>query len=293
MKFANIKKDTYLCTEKSKSHMNPLLTRTSQLTLRILLLLALFGCERDIHIDYHSVDPITVVQAAITNEGCNVRVSTTQHMDDNIVSDKGVEGATIVISSGDSISQTLTYTRQGYYTAPLRGTPGTDYTIDVLLDGRHYTSTSTMQPMPQMNSFRFVWKKIMGQRLLFGDLRLQDIPAHTSYYFMHIYRNGIGYRWAVMRDNQSPDGELQQLFSFIREDDDDDDDSLHDGDQLRLEIRAIDRRAYDYLYSMQVMNGTGTNPIANFTGGCLGYFSAYSQFTHYCVYHPEEVESEV
>jgi hypothetical protein len=108
---------------------------------------------------------------------------------------------------------------------------------------------------------------------------------------MHIYRNSIGYRWAVMRDNQNPNEELQQLFSFFREGSNDSD-VLNEGDLLRIEIRAIDQRAYDYLYSMQLMNDTGTNPIANFSGGCLGYFSAYHQITYSYRYHASEVEDD-
>jgi hypothetical protein len=92
-----------------------------------------------------------------------------------------------------------------------------------------------------------------------------------------------------MRDDQNPNKELQQLFTFFREGSNDSD-VLHDGDRLHIEIRAIDQRAYDYLYSMQIMDNTGTNPIPNFTGGCLGYFSAYSHITYDCVYHDADVE---
>ena len=67
---------------------------------------------------------------------------------------------------------------------------------------------------------------------------------------------------------------------------------LVEGDKLRIELRAIDRRAYDYLYSMQIMDNTNTNPVANFTGGCLGYFSAYSQVTINYVFHADEVDEE-
>ena len=38
------------------------------------------------------------------------------------------------------------------------------------------------------------------------------------------------------------------------------------------------------------MDNTGTNPIPNFTGGCLGYFSAYSHITYDCVYYDADVE---
>ena len=68
--------------------------------------------------------------------------------------------------------------------------------------------------------------------------------------------------------------------------------TLQEGDRLLIEIRAIDQRAYDYLYSMQLMDNTGTNPIPNFTGGCLGYFSAYHQITYDCVFHVADAEED-
>jgi hypothetical protein len=43
---------------------------------------------------------------------------------------------------------------------------------------------------------------------------------------------------------------------------------------------------------MQMMDNTGTNPIQNLTGGCLGYFSAYSQVTYDCVFHTDDVEEK-
>jgi hypothetical protein len=132
----------------------------------------------------------------------------------------------------------------------------------------------------------------MGQRFLVGELLFQDILNQDNWYFTHLYRNGIGYRWAVKRDDQKPNGELQQLFSIARENDDDDKDMLHEGDRLHLELRAIDQRAYDYLYSMQIMGNTGTNPLPNFSGGCLGYFSAYSEVTMDFTYHEADVENE-
>ena len=140
-------------------------------------------------------------------------------------------------------------------------------------------------------SFRFIRKKIVSAYYLMGELMLQDIPNEDNCYFAHIYRNGTGYRWAVKRDDQNPNSELQQLFSFAREGSDDED-LLYENDKLHIEVRAIDQKSYDYLYSMQIMDNTGTNPITNFTGGCLGYFSAYSQITYDCVFHEADVEEE-
>lgn len=254
-------------------------------------LLLLSSCEKEIDLDYHQVDPIYVVEASISNEGTSVRISHTNNMDDNSsISD--ISGAKVTLSADNGSTTTIPYSRNGYYRAPsLKGVAGTTYTLTIDLDGHQFTSTSTMQRTPTLNSFRFVWMKVASERILFGDLRLQDIMNEDNWYFLHIYRNNIGYRWAVARDDQNPNKELQQLFTFFREGSNDSD-VLQEGDRLHIEIRAIDQRAYDYLYSMQLMDNTGTNPIPNFTGGCLGYFSAYNQITYDCVFHISDAEED-
>ena len=153
-----------------------------------------------------------------------------------------------------------------------------------------------MQQCPVMNSFRFVWKKIASERYLLGELHLQDIPHATNYYFLHIFRNNVGYRWAVLSDDQrNADGDLQQAFTCITEREQEkgtSSDVLNEGDRIRVDIRAIDRSAYDYLYSMQMMDNTGTNPVSNITGGCLGYFTAYYQITYNVIFHAADIEEE-
>ncbi len=253
-----------------------------------LNLILLSSCKKDIEIDYHQVDPIYVVEASVSNEGMEARISQTNNMDDNSTT-SNIDNAVVVVTGSDGSSKTLTYSKNGIYKSSAVGVPGVEYTIDIQFNGHHFTSSSIMQKMPKMNNFRFIRKKIVTENYQMGELLLQDIPNEENWYFMHIYRNHLGYRWAVKRDDTNPNGELQQLFTFAREGSDDKD-LLQEDDWLHIEIRAIDKKSYDYFYSMQIMDNTGTNPIPNFTGGCLGYFSAYSQITYDCEFHEADVE---
>ena len=253
-----------------------------------LNLILLSSCKKDIEIDYHQVDPIYVVEASVSNEGMEARISQTNNMDDNSTT-SNIDNAVVVVTGSDGSSKTLTYSKNGIYKSSAVGVPGVEYTIDIQFDGHHFTSSSIMQKMPKMNNFRFIRKKIVTENYQMGELLLQDIPNEENWYFMHIYRNHLGYRWAVKRDDTNPNGELQQLFTFAREGSDDKD-LLQEDDWLHIEIRAIDKKSYDYFYSMQIMDNTGTNPIPNFTGGCLGYFSAYSQITYDCEFPEADVE---
>ena len=262
----------------------------------------LTSCEKEIDIDYHQVDPLYVAEGLITQDGSTnytkrptfVRLTTTQDMTDNVSNGHNLMGATIVLSEDGYVLDTLRYWRNGYYVSDCQGYEGSQYTIDIYLDGNHFQSSSVMQAEPQFSSFRFVWKDVLSERLLFADLKINDISGQNNYYFMHIYRNGIGYRWAVMDDSHNPGGELQQLFSCTTERnlDKNDDDGLKDGDKIHLEIRSIDRRTYDYFYSMQVMQNSATNPVQNYTGGCLGYFSACQIVTYDTTFRRANIETE-
>lgn len=260
-------------------------------TFVVLMMAVLFAaCEKEIDINYHESEAVFVVEGSISTTGSTVRITRTQAMDDNNLS-SDISNATVVISSGDSIRERLPYTDNGFYSSRLKGIPGVTYQLDIDLDGHHFTSTSTMQQMPKLNKFRIVRKSMLSENYIFGDVRIQDLINEDNWYFIHLYRNNKGYRWAVLRDDRNPNQELQQLLGLNREGDHGSD-ALHEGDYLHLVVRTIDQRAYDYLYSLERMDDTGTNPIDNFTGGCLGYFSAYSEITYDCVFHQSDIEDD-
>jgi len=263
--------------------------------LYLFVILLLCSCEKEIDLDYHQVEPLYTVEAMTTQEGTQVQICTTQDVSENSREGHYVEDAKVVISiKKDDFEDTLQYTRNGIYTSWLKGYVGYTYDLDIYIGDRHFTSSSTMPEAPVVKSFEFVWKEMLSQRYLLGDLRIEDTPDQNSYYFMHLYRNNIGYRWAVMTDAKNRNAELQQLFRCTTEKEmnQGDSDALKDGDKIRLEVRAIDKRAYDYLYSMQTMDNAGTNPIANFTGGCLGYYSACNTVTYDYTFRRSEVREE-
>ena len=113
--------------------------------------LLLLSCEKEIELDYHQVDPLYVVEASVSNNGTEVRVSRTNAMDDNYsISD--ISNAAVTISSENGQQWNIPYSRNGFYrSSSLKGEAGTTYTIEVALDGQHFTSTSTMQRSPTLN----------------------------------------------------------------------------------------------------------------------------------------------
>ena len=262
--------------------------------LLLIILLTLMACERELNIDYHTVEPLYVAEMELTDHNTTARITTTRPVTETAASDYLVNDAIITIrSTQDSWADTLKWKSQGRYELSyFFGMEGMEYEADVIIGGKHHLSTSVMKGKPVINSFDFVWMDMMSEKILFADLHLQDVPDQNNFYFMHLYRNDVGYRWAIMDDRSNPGGELQQLFTCTTQREMDkgtDSDVLHEGDKMRMEVRSIDRRTYDYLYSLQLMDNTGTNPLANFSGGLLGFFSAYQQATEELVFRLHDI----
>ena len=256
----------------------------------LLIGLSLCSCEKTIDIDFHSVVPLYYVEGWITPYETIVRVSQTKDLSDT-TSVCGINNAKVTITDEDGRSFDVPYSDRDYYISNESGEVGKTYRLDVEVDGQHFSSTSKMYRMATINTFRLIWKNMLSERYIFGDIRIQDFPNEINYYYIHIYRNGIPYRSAVLKDDTNPGGELQQLFAFNKEGSTDQD-RLREGDELEAEVRTIDERSYEYLYSLLLMDNTGTNPIENFTGGCLGYFSAFSGVGRGNEFRTEYVEEE-
>ena len=256
----------------------------------LLIGLSLCSCEKTIDIDFHSIVPLYYVEGWITPYETIVRVSQTKNLSDT-TSVCGITNAKVTITDEDGRIFDVPYSDRDYYISDERGEVGKTYRLDVEVDGQHFSSTSKMYRMAIINKFRLIWKNMISERYIFGDVRIQDFPNEINYYYIHIYRNGIPYRSAVLKDDTNPGGELQQLFAFNKEGSTDQD-RLREGDELEAEVRTIDERSYEYLYSLLLMDNTGTNPIVNFTGGCLGYFSAFSGVGYGVEFRTEYVEEE-
>ena len=112
--------------------------------------MALVSCEKVIDIDYHDADSRYVVEGSLSATGTEVRVSKTNAMDDNSTG-SDVDNAVVVITGDDGTTATIPFIRNGYYRSKFKGIPGTQYQLDVKVDGHHFTSTSTMHRTPRMN----------------------------------------------------------------------------------------------------------------------------------------------
>ncbi len=261
-----------------------------------VVVLLLTACEKEIDLGYRSIDPVYVVEGRVTNETTEVLITRTRDMEDGEIT-AGISQATVTLAKGNGLPETLRYDDDGYF-RPLSlwtGEPGITYSLQVVIGENEFTSQSVMHGNVTIDELYFRWLKVMNERVLFCTFTFTDRPGEDNYYCYRMYRNGENYKWNVFHDRGS-DGELivkdltcmtEQMAKDNKEEDWED--ILYEGDVIEIELQTIDRRTYDYLYSVGLSERTSANPISNFNGGCLGYFSAYSTTRKQIVLRFEDV----
>lgn len=257
----------------------------------LLLALLLCSCDKTIEIDYKDAVPRYAIEGWLTPFETIVHVCQTRSMSDTLnVSD--ISNAVVTVTDDDGHVEKIPFSPNsgdgGYYISKYSGDIGHTYRLDVSVEDQHFYSVSTMHDAPRMTSFRLVYREMLSERYIFADVRIQDFPNEINYYYLHMFRNGIPYRSAVLKDDTNPSGELQQLFALNRVGSTDWD-VLQEGDELTIQARTIDESSYNYLYAVLQMSNTATNPPDNFVGGCLGYFSAFCAMSYTIVYREADV----
>lgn len=245
------------------------------------LVIMLASCEKEISIDYNDVVPLLVIEGNVNNESVEVVISETRNMDD--AENRIHTDALIYLSDSNGNIEVLDCDPDGIYRSKSirEGIPGVTYTLEVTRDDKTYVSSSTMQNPVEIISAEFSWEDFMNTKMLYYTIEFADIVGEDNFYCYRMFRNGEPYRWSVLSDRGSNDEHILVDIACMSEEqvndgkEEDLDDILNPGDEIMLEIQTIDKTTYDYLFSLLLSERTSTNPLPNFSGGCLGYFSAY------------------
>lgn len=260
-------------------------------------LVVLTACQKEIDINFHTVDPLFVIEGRVTNELTEVLITQTKDMDD-VPQWEGYADAVVTVTDDSGHAESLSYTYNGWFysTSGFIGEPGKTYVLTVETGDEVFTSTSTMSGVASLDNFYFRWLEVMNEKVVFCSLVMTDIPDEENYYCYRVYRNGYSYRWGVFHDRGNDGQEItMDIYCMTKKKADENkeedwDDILYEGDQISVELQTIDRRTYDYLYSLELSESTHYNPIDNFTGGCLGYFAAYSTVREYTEFSFDTIE---
>jgi hypothetical protein len=253
------------------------LLKIKSLASVFLFISAFIGCKKVIDVKLKNSDGQIVITGEINNRPGPYTVTISKTV--NFTSDNDfprVSGAFVRIA-GNGVTDTLKETNAGtYVTHTINGKMGETYKLFVSVEGKTYTSISTMPQRVRLDSLSF----LLGRKdALYAVANFQDPPGVENYYQFIEYING----------RKLPNGRGNSVFSdrlsngrYISRVIYDDSSDIKSGTTLTVQMNCIDKSVYNYLNELQQISGGGSgfssqapaNPTTNISGGALGYFSA-------------------
>jgi hypothetical protein len=173
-----------------------------------------------------------------------------------------------------SIIDTLKETSLGNYsTSLLTGTPGHSYSLFVKTNSQIFKSSCTMPAAVSLDSLYL-------QRSPFGGNDYQIIPVYSDpasrgnfYHFAEIKNDSAIAEIYIRNDDLINGQKIAQTINGRGS-------PFNPGDRITIYLQCIDSAVYQYYYGLEQSTNQNSaspaNPVSNITGGCLGYFSAYT-----------------
>ena len=167
----------------------------------------------------------------------------------------------------------------------MRGQAGRRYTLRVAVAGQTYVAAATLPPAVPLTGLR-AEKTGIGEAI--GVVpEFVDPAGRRNYYRFRQYRNGRLNKLLFVQTDEFTDGKANAAaLGGVASGGPgtNEADQLATGDSVRIEMQNLDPGAYEYFRTLSqiqqsnpMVSTTPANPLSNFSGGVLGYFSAYSR----------------
>lgn len=239
---------------------------------------ALTGCEKVIDLDLDNADPRIVIDASINDQYENqiVRVSKTYSFTEGNKFN-GLSGAKITVTTFDSgiITFTESATKGVYFSPRMRGKPNSQYTLKVTVEGKTYTSVSTMPAKVHLDSLTFKQFDFFGSVNTYITANFND-PVYTDDQYRYLLKVKNRVEEDAVSDDRFNNGNLVSNVLYYKLDD------LNNHDTLEVELQCVSRPVYKYFFTLEQISGDGGPPVApenppsNFDNGALGVFNTYT-----------------
>jgi len=247
----------------------------------LLTIIIFIGCDKEIQLPLDPNASLLVIDGSITDEPGPYFVKLSKSTDiGNTNGNPLVNNASVIISDNQGIRDTLIQNINGLYqTKKIRGFYGNTYFLEVTVEGKKYTASSTMANKVPLDSLR------INTFLVNGEIRYSIIPVYTdpiqlgnSYRFIQKINDSLDQTFHVFNDNLN-NGKVNQRPIRAGSD------SLQVKfkDLVKVEMQCITRPTYLYYYTLNQQGGAGpgggttpSNPPSNIVGGALGIFSAHT-----------------
>ena len=241
----------------------------------------LASCDKEIQLPLDPNASTLVIDGSITDQAGPYFIKITKSIDVGSTQNYPVvNNANVLVYDNQGVRDTLTYIKNGLYqTSRIKGVYGKTYFLEVTVEGKKYTASSTLSNKVPLDSLR------INTFLVNGEIRYTVIPVYTdpiqlgnSYRFIQKINDTLDQTFHVFNDNLNNGKVNQRPISGGS-------DSLQVKfkDIVSIEMQCITRPTYLYYYTLSQQAGSGpgggttpANPPSNIQGGALGLFSAHT-----------------
>ncbi|HIO72215.1 MAG TPA: DUF4249 domain-containing protein [Flavobacteriales bacterium] len=244
------------------------------------------ACQKVIEIDLNSAEPQVVVEGFVDDGPGPQEIKltyTANYFDVNEFN--SVQGAIVSISDGTGFTEQLTETSKGVYiSSSLQGIPGRTYTLDILANGKDFTSSSTMPEHATIDSTNYDY---------FPKTAFTVEGNYVTFYFKEITGKGHNYLFVIYQNGEIPEmtnqagegpffvfedeffNELNFDFQFYPY-------PTFPGDTIVIELVSLDHEGFMFYNTLNATLNSASggfselpqNPVTNMSDGAIGYFGA-------------------
>lgn len=243
-------------------------------TLFIVLAISAVSCTKVIDIDLNEDDQKIVIEGTVLEGDTTHRVHITKTLNfDQSEAYPVVDDAVVTVV--DNLGNTGTFTSVGngwYELTSYPGVAGRTYYLTVVTGGKTYSASSKMPDVLLMDNLDVTFFPFGVDTFINVTPVRLDQAGISNYYSFDIIINDTLQKGIYLQNDQFADGNYmyEPLFGP----------NFKKLDTVTIRMANIDRPVYDYFNQLATnTNGQGAtpaNPVSNFSGGCLGYFSARS-----------------
>lgn len=247
-------------------------------TAILFFIFLIFSCKERIVLDLQENADKLVIEAEIDDEPGPYIFRTSRSA---IYSSAGnpipYNVSQITISDNQGAIDTLKKIADGVYqTTSIQGKIGNTYYVDIIDQSNTYSAVSKLSPAPSIDS-------IYGSYFLREEnrnvlIRFNDPPNEANYYRYFVKVNNRMPENMYVFEDKLINGTTWRLNAFREK--------YAVGDSVEFFLLGVDKSNFNYynIINQNSANSSGgnknaapTNPVSNFSGNVLGYFSAHSK----------------
>jgi hypothetical protein len=239
-----------------------------------LFTLASTSCTKVIDLKLKNGDPLFVIEGNFSDDtlGNEIRISKSVPFNQTNTF-PSVTNAIVTLIDASGNVETLAHSQNGIY--PIKTTLanyGSKYKLNINVDGKTFTSESTMPYPTKLDSIDFLTFSFGANDNINVVPMYQDSVGIKNFYRFVVSSNDSVSNDIFVTDDVLADGLISGQPYFG-------DYELKKNDTAKIEMQCIDKNVYLYFFSLDQNSNGGAapaNPVSNITGGALGYFNAHT-----------------